>query len=294
MLYTNHYSMPDAFVRVIDSLTRDLSESDPKRIGVTTLINSPRIRALTVRHFKELEEDYSDHIWRILGESIHWVLLHAENHENLVEQKIEEVIDGITVVAKPDLYEDKIKSVEDWKVTSVWAIKFKDRQEWAEQLNPYAWFLRRAGFEVNKLYINAILKDWRKSESKKYEDYPKIPFQRIEIELWSNEKTEKFIKDRIKEYQIALELADDELPLCTKKERWAKDDVFAIYKNSNKTATKLCDSKEEADKYLLELGKTKDVYRIDKREGTDVRCNDYCICRSYCDYFLKKYGKNNE
>lgn len=53
MLYKNQYGMPDAFVRVIDSLTHDLSESDPMRIGVTTLINPPRIRVLTVRHWNE-------------------------------------------------------------------------------------------------------------------------------------------------------------------------------------------------------------------------------------------------
>jgi len=288
MKYTNLYNMPEAFVRVIDSLTRDLSESDPKRVGVTTLINPPRIRVLTTRHWKELEEDYSDHIWRVLGNAIHYVLLNAENHTNLVEQKIEEIIDDITVVAKPDLYEDK--SVQDWKVTSVWSVKFKDRQDWEEQLNPYAFFLTRAGFKVEKLFINAILKDWRRSESLKYDDYPKIPFVRIEIPLWTTEQQEKFIKEKIKEYKIALHLADDELPLCTDKERWKKEDVYAVYKGKNKTATKLCDTQEEADKYILELGETKDKYRVEKRTGIDMRCSEYCLCCKYCDYWRDKYG----
>ena len=289
MIYTNQFNMPDAFIRVIDSLTRDLSESDPNRIGITTLINPPRIRVLTVRHFKELQEDYSNHIWRVLGNAIHYVLLNTENHQNLVEQKIEEVIDGITVVAKPDLYEDKDKSVSDWKVTSVWSVKFKDRQDWADQLNPYAWFLNRAGFPVEKLYINAILKDWRRSESLKYDDYPKIPFVRIEIPLWTSEQQEKFIKDRIKEYKIAINLADDELPLCTPKERWKKEDEWAVYKNINKTATRVLDTEEEAEKYILEIGKTKDKYRIQKRTGTDVRCENYCIVKNHCQYYKENY-----
>lgn len=289
MQYKNKYGMPEAFVRVIDSLTRDLSESDPKRIGITTLINPPRIRVLSVRHWNELEEDYSDHIWRVLGNAIHYVLLNTENHQNLVEQKIEEVINGVTVVAKPDLYEDKDKSIQDWKVTSVWSIKFKDRLDWEEQLNPYAWFLNRAGFPVEKLYINAILKDWRKSEAKKYDDYPKIPFVRVEVPLWIMKQQEEFIKYRIKEYLTALALADDELPVCTDKERWKREDVYAIYKNANKTATKLLDTEEDAKKYILELGKTKDLYRIEKREGSDLRCTDYCLCNKFCSYYKEKY-----
>jgi hypothetical protein len=281
--------MPEAFVRVIDSLTRDLSEADPKRLGVTTLINPPRIRILTTRHWNEISEDYSDHIWRVLGNAIHYVLLNTENHQNLVEQKIEKLIDGITIVAKPDLYEDKDKSVQDWKVTSVWAVKFKDKQDWADQLNPYAYFLKGAGFPVEKLYINAILKDWRRSEARKYPDYPKIPFVRLEIPLWTTEQTEKFIKDKIKEYKIAINLADEELPVCTPKERWAKEDVYALYKGTNKTATKLFDTEKEALEYAK--ADTKNKYRVDKRTGADMRCNDYCLVKNFCSYYKETYEK---
>ena len=82
------------------------------------------------------------------------------------------------------------------------------------------------------------------------------------------EQTEKFIKDRIKEYKIALNLADDELPLCTDKERWKREDEYRVIKNNNKTATRVLDTKEEAEKYILEIGETKDKYRIEK-DGID-------------------------
>ena len=43
---------------------------------------------------------------------------------------------------------------------------------------------------------------------------------------------------------------------------------------------------------LIELGNTKDKYRIEKREGEDLRCLNYCICGPHCSYWKSKYGEN--
>jgi hypothetical protein len=290
MLLTNQYLLPQSFYDVINSLVYDPTESDPKRIGVTTLINPPRQRLLTVRHWDELEEDISDSIWRILGEAAHYVMSKAENEHRLIEEKITHDIDGITIVAKPDSYDDKTKAIEDFKVTSIWSFKFGAKLEWEKQLNCYAWSLAKFGLEVKSIHINAILRDWSKGEMLRYRDYPKIPFQKIDINLWSFEEQEKFIKEKVKEYKIALNLDDDELPLCDEKARWKTEDVYAVYKNTNKTATKLCTSEEEAKQYILEIGETKDKYRIEKRPGIDKKCVDYCICNKVCGFFKENYG----
>lgn len=293
MLLTNKYNLPPALVHVITNLIHDVSEADPKRIGVTTLINPPRMRILTARHWNELSEDVSEHLFRISGSAMHYVLEKMEHEDRLVEEKIEEEIDGITLVGKLDLYEKKTKSVEDWKQTSVFAIKLQDKIEWEAQLNCYMFFLERAGYPVEKAFVNAIIRDWRRGESLKYSDYPPIPFVRKEITLWSKEEQEKYIKDRIKEYKIALELDDDELPECSEKDRWHKEDKYAIYKGSNTTATRVLDTLEEANNYI-NIIKSKEKkasdYRIEKREGDDFRCQSYCICSKKCPQYLAKYG----
>jgi hypothetical protein len=290
---TNKYGLPPAFVHAVTSLVHDISAADPKRIGVTTLINPPRMRVLTARHWDELEEDVSDHIWRISGTAMHWVLEKMEHPDRLVEKKIEEEIDGVTLVGKLDLYEKPIESIEDWKQTSIWSIKIEEKEEWTAQLNCYAYFLERAGYPVRQANINAIIRDWRRGESMKYDDYPPIPFVRKSIKLWSREEQEKYIKDRIKEYKIALQLEDDELPECSEKDRWHKDDKYAVYRNTNTTATKILETAKDAEDYITyckSKEKKPSTYRIDKREGDDFRCQNYCSCNSVCSQYLKKYG----
>lgn len=285
MLYTNKFNLPQSLVDVIVGGNYDLTESDPKRIGITTLINPPKIRLLTVRHWNELEEDVADHLWRITGSAYHYILAKTKEEKRLIEEKIEEIIDDITVVAKLDLYDDETKHLEDYKITTVWAVK-EIKDDWVYQLNCYAWFLRKAGFEVKKAFINAILRDWSKSEYLRYGgDYPPIPFKRIEIPLWTMEEQEKFIRERVALYKKSLTLQnEDDIPICSAKERWKTEDKFAVYKNENKTATRVLDTKPEAEKYILELGDTKNKYKIVERKGVDNRCAEYCLVSKFCNY----------
>ncbi len=290
MRLTNLYGLPESLVSVITSKNYDLTQSDPLRIGVTTLNNPPRIRQLSVRHWGSLEEDVSEQLFRILGDSVHYILAKTDQDKRLIEEKITEVIDGITLVGKPDLYDDDLKTIEDYKVTVVWSVK-TIKSDWITQLNCYGWMLRKAGFEVNKAFINAILKDWSKTELLRFGgDYPKIPFKRIEIPLWTFEEQEKYIKERIALYKSTLNLLDENLPICTPEERWTGEDKFAIYKGKNKKATKLCLSMTEAVDYVE---KTKDkTYKILKREGIDKRCTEYCSVNMFCSFYKNKYGKS--
>ena len=75
------------------------------------------------------------------------------------------------------------------------------------------------------------------------------------------------------------------------EDRWKKETEYAVIKNTNKTATRVLPGEEEANKYILELGDTKNRYRIEKREGEDVRCHSYCLCAPHCSFWREKYGK---
>jgi len=245
MKLTNEFQLPQSFVDVIHNITYDKTTDDLNRIGITTLISPPRIRLLSTRHWKHLEEDVSDSLWRILGSAVHYVLAKTDSSNRLVEEKLIEVVNGITIVAKPDLYEAKEKSISDYKITSVWAVKGDAKKDWIEQLNCYAWILRKAGFPIETAYIHAILRDWRKSEMKRYKTYPPIPFFSIQIDLWSFEAQQQFIESRVALYKSVLELGDTELPLCSQEERW----------------------------------------------DNDKRCQEYCVCHEFCNYWQENYGK---
>jgi hypothetical protein len=289
MRLTNRFNLPQSFFDVIQSLNYDITENDPNRIGVTTLIKPPRISILTKKYWNLLEEDVSERIWLIMGNACHYILEKAKNEHRATEEKIEIIVDGITLVAKPDIYDSKHKCIEDWKITSVWSFMFGDKIDWEQQFNTYAWMLKMKGFEVNKIQANALLRDWNKNEAKKSQGYPQIPFQVREVRLWSFEEQDKFVKDRIALYKSCMGLEDDKLPLCTREERWARDDSFAVYSNENKTATRVLGTEEEAQNYILESGNKKNKYRIEKRLGKDIRCLDYCSVNRYCQYYLETY-----
>lgn len=228
MRYTNKHKLPRS---IVDAVVRNTFEinKDQDSISVTMLNNPPRIRQLTIRHWDEIEEDIADNLWRLLGSAIHYILAKIPQEERFIEEILKEPILGMILRGRLDLYEGaEDKALVDHKVTSVWAVK-SSKPEWVAQINCYAWFLRKLEFEVKKAYISAILRDWRKGESLKYKDYPKIPYKKINIKLWSFKEQQKYIEDRIKLHQSVTNLKDDKLPLCTDKERWYKENRCQNY-----------------------------------------------------------------
>ena len=290
MELSNNHKLPQSFVDVINQITYDPTTRDPKRLGVTTLIGSPRVKLLTVRHWSKLTEDVADHLWRIMGSAVHYVLEKATSEDRLTEEKfVEDVGDGFTIVAKPDIYDKVSCSVEDYKFTSVWAVMHDIKTDWVNQLNCYAWLLRKRGYEVKELWVDAIVKDWRRGEQRKYDDYPAVPFKRIKLPLWTFEEQEIYIKERLEIYKNALPLADDDLPECTSEERWARPDTYAVMKNANKRATRVLDSREDAEGHIawLQNKDQKSKYTVVKRPGSNMRCEEYCLMKDYCSQYKK-------
>ena len=291
MKLTNRYNLPVAMVHAIEAMQYDPRERDPKRIGITQLISNPLPRMLMLKYYDQIEEDISDHIWRIAGSGMHEVLSRADKNkksaQNFIEEKLEQKVGDWTVVGKLDHYDSSELTVSDYKITSIWSVRFGEHTEWEEQLNPYAWLLRRCGFEVNKLQICALLKDWRKGErAKDPGGYPPIPFQVIPVKLWPLHKQEAFIQQRLEVYENALKVAVEDLEVCSPKERWAKKDVFAVVKNALKKSSRNLDTLEEAQAWAAENIKGKDTFRIDKRPGEDLKCMEYCPVKNFC-----KHGK---
>lgn len=291
MKFSNKYNLPKSLVDVIVNKTYDISDSNPKRISVTTLINPPRQRILAVKHWKEIEDDVANHIWKVVGNACHYILTETDKSMRIVEEKMEEIVEDITIVAKPDLYNWDSQSIEDWKITSIWSLKLGDKEDWENQLNCYAWLLRRKGLPVKNVDINAILKDWRKNEIMKYDDYPKVPFERRSIKLWTFEKQEEYIKQRVKLYKEQMNLPLEQVAICSPKERWKKEDAYAIYKNKLKKASRVLDTKEEAEEWAATNIKTPDTYNLEKRPGLDLKCSDYCNVSKFCSYWKETYGR---
>jgi len=280
MKLTNKYNLPQTFVNV---LQRDPYTKGKANLSVTEMINSPRIVMLTKQYGDQLVEDVTDRIWSLFGTAVHNVLEKGKDDNHIVEQRLHAEMDGWHISGAIDLQiidPDGI-TVNDWKVTSVWAV-MNDKPEWEQQLNIYAWLIEKIKkVPVKKLEIVAILKDWKGRETK--QDYPESQVKVVDIPLWTTEQRESFIKERINLHSNALFSSEigETLPLCTPSEMWETQTTYAVKKIGNKRATAVCQTLEEAQ----EKASADKSFEIEERKGERRRCADYCIVSKFCDQY---------
>lgn len=307
MKYTNKSKLPKSLEDAITKNTYDLSQSNPNIYSVTTILNPPKVKHLSLRHWKKLTRDISDSIWLLLGSSVHTVMERISDKNRLIEERMFidtntwDIVDKkhlkddvIYIAGKPDLYDTLEHLVEDYKVTSVYKV-MGDYKEWEEQLNCYAWLYRRLGFPVKQLRILAILKDWSRTKARMDKNYPKTAAFPIKIKLWSEEEQLKFLKERLQLHVQYRDIPDDEIPPCSMKERWAKPDKWAVMKEGRKSALKLFDDENQAKGMAIKCNMVKknksDFYYVEHRPSEDIRCLHFCDVNKYCNFYKQKYKK---
>jgi len=264
MKITNKLGLPDNYVNAV-RVYRPKSD----RISVTHLVNPPMIRKLLLEKWNEIKIDAADFWKRMLGIGFHDLL---ESDDENSETYISTEFDGFTISGRADLYVPKTQELIDIKTTSVWAVLLGKRQpEWERQLNCYAWLFRRQKKPVRSLAVWAFLVDWSDYERRKRRQYPDNDILKIEIPLWSYERQEKYVAQRVKAHKNPRP--------CTPEERWATKDIWAAKRTGNRLP-RLFESREEAAEYL-EKGPGGE---IEYRPGENRRCNKYCIVSSVCPY----------
>lgn len=283
MKLTNKFGLPEAIVRAVTPREVSLNAN---RISVTRLIDSPQIARLTRKHWDSLEDDVSNRLWALLGQLMHTLLEEHAPDNSLAEENAHFFVDDVCISFRSDLYYNE--SVEDYKVTSVWSTIIGDKAADAEkQLNVYAYAFRKMGFPVKRLVARFLYRDWSQNEKSRYEEYPEIPFETIELRLWSEEEQLAYIKLRIAAHK-------DETALCSDKERWQRKTKWAIMKEGRKTAVRVFDSHDAAEKFFVEAGdshgsfSTSGFHSIVERPGAYVRCESYCGVREFCPQWAKE------
>lgn len=289
MPITNELNLPQPFV---DAVTRDYTYK-PKRYSVTSLLKGTREAILQRRHNDEVTTDVADMVWLIFGTAVHSVLENAQETETqLKENRIEvDMHNGYTLSGIFDLYDDATGVVTDYKTASVWKCIYDEWDDYRQQLLIYCWMLREMGFDAHTGEIVAILKDHSKSKAKFDKSYPQHPVfvKRFEFTANDFDMIGSWLEAKFDGIEMAEKLPDDLLPLCTPSERWAKPGKYAVYKNANKKATKLCDTAEEAQAYI-DAQDAKAKWRVEYRPGTDGKCSEYCSVCEFCDYWRVNYG----
>ena len=286
MKITNKFNIPETFVALA---TRDHYTKGESDYSVTEIISPPRIQRLRRKHLGEMEQDVSDMIWMLLGTALHVVAERSEIDGHTNEERLYTEIDGVKLSGAIDLQKHDADgiTITDYKFTSAWSL-MNDKPEWEQQQNIYAWLVNKVkGQPVKKLQICALIRDWSRRDAVNKADYPPAPIQVLDIPMWSFDKTEAFVRQRIEMHRDSKVSADweEELPLCTEEEQWLRKTTYAVKKEGRKTAIRVFDAQSDAETLLNDMP-PKEKGFIEIRKGEAVRCTgNFCGVSQWCSQY---------
>jgi len=278
MKITNHHNLPPGFVNVVER-----GQHPPKidRFSVTDLIGPPLIRTLRMEKWDELETDVSDYLWMLLGIGVDDLISSSTDKDSIRQHKMVHRINDYDVVGKIDVINDDV--LADYKCTSVASSFYPIKDEYIAQLNTYCWMLTQERKEskdtipIRYLRLYNIYRDWRVRDAQTQENYPKIPFETIDVPKWTEEQQQNYILSRLDDHN------NNPHRMCTSEECWASETTYAVKTKGKKRAERVkgLTSKEHAENWMNKTGRGD---YVEVRPGEKRRCSHYCPVRSVCPY----------
>ena len=291
--------------------------------SVTEIIDPPRLVRLKKRYGSEVIQPLSSVIASMMGTAMHeyfekylkkWVFKTGYSGYTFEEQlnvamdvctKFTEDSDAKIVTRNLSGRYDIRDNLDliDIKTCKVWKKVFDpELKEWTEQQNCYNYLLKEArNIELNRLLIVAIYKDWQEGQSLRSSTYPQTQIEEYELPMWPYEVTKEFIETKLAGHIAVEDTPDEELPACTREERWERFNgghqvEYAIMKSAKSTrAMKLIKTNlEDAFAAAQSMkGITKESF-IEVRYAQRTRCENWCSVNMYCnDYLSYAAAKNN-
>lgn len=303
MKFTNKLNLP---LPLVEAIVNSGYSKGASTYTATGLIEPTRISILKERFETELEEDVSNLIYSLQGQSIHTILeraaLKLAEQGYVSERRFYLEVSGCVVGAQIDIFHKDTGLLQDYKVTSVYSVKDGAKEEYVKQLNIQAYILEH-GYELidgqkifhkyspQTLQIVAILRDWSKGDAERNPEMPQQQIAILEVPKIAGNEVLAYIEERVEERRAATEQSDEQLPLCSREERWARPDVWAVVKRGAKKALKLFHSEAAASTMMEELGTG---YEVQFRQGRNIRCEQYCPVAKFCSQYQASKKKEDD
>ena len=280
MQITNVHKVPEPLMTLAK---REYYSKGAAQYSVTEIMSPPKVRRLREKHDADIVQDVSEMLWSLLGSALHVVMERGETEGWTKEERLFAAVDGVTISGAIDLQEETPEGVViiDYKFTSAWAV-MQEKEEWAQQLNIYKWLVETVkGKKVVGLKICALVRDYSRHDRK--EGYPAAPIAMIDVPLWTSEKTEAYIRERLEMHREAKMRADfgEDLQACSDEERWMSETTYAVKRDGRKTAIRVLKNLEEATQMA-----EKEKGYVETRHGEPRRCTgNYCGVSEWCKQF---------
>lgn len=292
MKFTNKNNLPDYLYKL---LSKDYKPVEG-RLSVTQGISEPLPRNLKMKYYDKLVVDVADRLGMLIGNSLHHYLFNETTEDDeFAEVKLEDEMDGWTLVGKSDNYKESEETIRDFKTCKIWAWVYRNKEgsqidKYTKQLNWYIWQWRRRGFEVSKAYLDLFFMDWSKRKASYEKDYPRCQYMSVEVPIWSFEEQEQYIREQV-QYHAQAKFEE-----CSLIEKWQDPPQFAVMTKGAKKA-KACNkyvdgkkipfTKEDAYKYIQLQTVSSKLY-IEERPSECTKCLFFCDVAQVCPYANKK------
>lgn len=282
MNFTNKYNLPNELISWIKTDEYDYQQGV---ISATTLLQPARAYALKKNNYDKLQVDLTNIVSSRIGSVIHDSLAECvaidEGRGDFKEKRFYVQVSGRKISGKIDLFLNH--TVKDYKTTTVYKYLKKDFKDYVRQLSIYRYILVKNGLTVNDFgCIYFLFNDWSKKDLNK-DGYPQSKILQQKLQLMSVDDTEKFIIDKLNEFDSAL----FKLPECTSEQLWQTETTYAVMKNLDAArAIRVFATKHEAEQF--NDGK---LNVIVERKGVAKRC-EYCSVYPICQQCQKMIAEN--
>jgi hypothetical protein len=232
----------------------------------------------------------------LVGSGVHayveTLLKQANNNRYELERSVFKYMGERYVTGRFDILLDQ-EHIFDIKTGKTWKTVFDPGMvDWHRQQNIYAYLLRDRGVKIKTINIMAIYLDWMEGSAARDPNYPQLPLQYYSLDLWDMDEAEAYIMERLEMNKVVEDMPDDDLPACTREERWERfpngDQVqYAVMKHKKaKRAMRVFNTERDACEYCMTKAKglTEDSV-IEVRYAKRKRCESWCPVASRCNHY---------
>lgn len=273
-------AIPEPLMRLLDWAAKSYT-----KVGDYTaseLAKPPKIAILQSRHKEEIDRDQDplENLWTTFGTMMHLALEKMTDgcRDIVAEHRAQHEVLGKIVTGKADIWEHP-GVISDYKWVKTGTMAHPDKAEWVIQLNILAYLFRRENFVVRNIQNVLIFRDWSQiMAEERGESYPQFGIAVVKQPLFAAKELESLVKDRVVLHSRYAGVSDDDIPECSKEERWYRGEKYACVKPGGKRASSLHDTEDEA-KANVKAGQV-----VEFRPGVSVRCR-ICAVKKYCSHY---------